>query len=321
MRRIGVLTSGGDAPGMNACIRAVVRAGLAAGLEVAGIRRGYLGLLAGELEPLDRPDVVNVIQLGGTILGTARAPRFERREGRDAARQILADAGIGGLVLIGGDGTLKGGGALVDEGGPACIGVPGTIDNDLLGTDRSLGFATAVDTALGAIDRIRDTATSHEILHVVEVMGRHSGWIALASGVAGGAEAIVVPETPTDLDAMADRIRDEIDHGKRAVLVVVAEGDPSGGAVAIADHLAAALDLESRATILGHVQRGGSPIAADRILGTSLGAAAVDSLLEGRNAVMVGEVGGRIVHSPFAEATSGPAPLDPHLLGLLDRFG
>lgn len=320
MRRIGVLTSGGDAPGMNACIRAVVRAGLAAGLEVIGIRRGYLGLLAGELEPLERRDVVNVIQLGGTILGTGRAPRFEHRGGRDEARRVLAAAGIDGVVLIGGDGTLRGGQALVDEGGPACVGVPGTIDNDLLGTERSLGFATAVDTALGAIDRIRDTATSHEILHVVEVMGRHSGWIALASGVAGGAEAIVVPETPTDLDAMIDRIRDEIDHGKRAVIVVVAEGDPSGGAAAIADHLADALDLESRATILGHVQRGGSPIAADRILGTSLGAAAVDALLDGSTGVMVGEVGGGVAQTPFPEAAEGPAPLDPRLLGLLDRF-
>lgn len=320
MRRIGVLTSGGDAPGMNACIRAVVRVGLEHGMEVLGIRRGYAGLLAGEIEPLERRSVANVIHHGGTILGTSRSGEFRTPEGRARARGILAEQAIEGLIPIGGDGTFRGAHALVTEGGPPCIGVPGTIDNDVVGTDRSLGFDTAVNTALEAIDRIRDTAASHELVHFVEVMGRHCGWLALAAGVAGGAEAVLVPETPTDVAVIAARIEDELDRGKRFFIVVVAEGDETGGARAVAAEVERLVRRETRVTTLGYIQRGGAPTAADRILGGRLGAAAVDALAAGHTGRMVGEVGGKIVLTPLEETWAGRHELPTDLLALSSRL-
>jgi 6-phosphofructokinase 1 len=320
MRRIGVLTSGGDAPGMNACIRAVVRTVLAEGLEVAGIHRGYQGLIEGVAEPLDRRSVANIIQRGGTILGTSRSAEFRTPEGRARAREVLEREAIDGVVLIGGEGTFQGGQALMDEGGPPCIGVPGTIDNDVGGTDTSLGFDTAVNTALEGVDRIRDTAASHELLHFIEVMGRHCGALALAAAVAGGAEAVLVPETPSDIEGLCRRIADDMSRGKRAVIVIVAEGEETGGAQAAADAVGERLGLDHRVTVLGHLQRGGSPTAADRILGSRLGAAAVDSLLGGAKGVMVGEVRGEVVLTPFPEPWTGERPLDPMLLELIQRL-
>lgn len=305
---------------MNACIRAVVRVGLEHGMEVLGIRRGYAGLLAGEIEPLERRSVVNVIQHGGTILGTSRSEEFRTPEGRAGAREVLAKHGIEGLVAIGGDGTFRGASALIREGGPPCIGVPGTIDNDVLGTDRSLGFDTAVNTALEAIDRIRDTAASHELLHFIGVMGRHCGWLALAAGLAGGVEAVLVPETPTDVAAIAARIEEELDRGKRFFIVVVAEGDETGGARAVAAEVERSVGRGSRVTTLGYIQRGGPPTAADRILAGRLGAAAVDGLAAGHVGRMVGEVEGKIVLTPLEETWAGRHELSADLLALSSRL-
>jgi 6-phosphofructokinase 1 len=231
--RIGVLTSGGDAPGMNACIRAVVRRAIERGSEVVGIERGYAGLLQGNFRPLDRRSVVNVIHRGGTILGTARSERFKVPEGRAEARETIRADRIEGVVLIGGDGTFRGAELWEAEGGPPTVGVPGTIDNDVGGTDRSIGSDTAVNTALEAIDRIRDTAASHELLHFVEVMGRHCGWLALAAGAAGGAEVVLIPETEIDLDALVAGIGTALEAGKRWVIAVVSEG-VQGGAQEVA---------------------------------------------------------------------------------------
>lgn len=320
MRRIGVLTSGGDAPGMNACVRAVVRTVLADRLEVAGIHRGYQGLIEGQVEPLDRRSVANIIQRGGTVLGTSRSEEFRTLEGRARAREVLKEHGIGALVLIGGEGTFKGGNVLMEEGGPPCVGVPGTIDNDVGGTDTSLGFDTAVNTALEAVDRIRDTAASHELLHFIEVMGRHCGALALAAAVAGGAEAVLVPESPTDIDRLCRRIEGDMAQGKRAVIVIVAEGDETGGAQDAGAEVGRRLGLEYRVTVLGHIQRGGIPTASDRILGSRLGAAAVDTLLRGSDGVMVGEVKGELVDTPFPETWMGERPLDPMLLELIQRL-
>lgn len=320
LRRIGVFTSGGDAPGMNASVRAVVRTVLAEGLEVAGIHRGYEGMIEGSVAALDRRSVANIIQRGGTILGTSRSAEFRTVEGRARARKVLEDQAIDALVAIGGEGTFKGAQALMDEGGPPCVGVPGTIDNDLGGTDRTLGFDTAVNTALEAVDRIRDTAHSHELLHFIEVMGRHSGELALAAAVAGGAEAVLVPEAPTDMAELCRRIEQDMGQGKRAVIVIVAEGHEAGGAQAAAAEVGRRLGLEYRVTVLGHIQRGGIPTAADRILGSRLGAAAVDALLGGSSGVMAGEVGGHVVLTPFPETWRGDRPLDPMLLKLIHRL-
>jgi 6-phosphofructokinase 1 len=320
MRKIGVLTSGGDAPGMNACVRAVVRTVLAEGLEAASIQHGYRGMIEGSVVPLDRRSVANIIQRGGTILGTSRSTEFRTPEGRARAREKLEEHGIDGLVLIGGEGTFKGGSALMEEGGPPCVGVPGTIDNDVGGTDQSLGFDTAVNTALEAVDRIRDTAASHELLHFIEVMGRHCGALALAAAVAGGAEAVLVPELPTDVEKLCRRIAEDMAQGKRAVIVVVAEGDETGGAQRAGQEVGRRLGLENRVTVLGHIQRGGIPTAADRILGSRLGAAAVDALLRGSGGVVAGQVRGEVVLTTFEETWMGDRPLDPMLLELIQRL-
>ena len=321
MKRIAVLTSGGDAPGMNAAIRAVVRTGIASGLEVVGIRRGYAGLLDEEFMPLDRSSVVNVIQRGGTMLGTARSERFRSPEGVTAAVAVLATRDIDGVVLIGGDGTFRGAVALAEAGGPPAVGIPGTIDNDVFGTDRCLGFDTAVNTALDSIDRIRDTATSHELLHFVEVMGRHSGWLAATAGLAGGAEAVLVPERPDQIDELCDHVAASVAAGKRSVIVAVAEGDDSGGAAAAATTVGRRLGLDYRVTTLGHVQRGGSPTASDRILGGMLGVAAVDLLVAGRGMVMLGEAGGAIVETPFDQTWTRSHNVPTALLDLVRRLG
>ncbi|HEV7734047.1 MAG TPA: 6-phosphofructokinase [Candidatus Binatia bacterium] len=300
MRRIGILTSGGDAPGMNAAIRAAVRHGLSIGLEVVGIRRGFAGLLGGELETLTRNGVANVIQRGGTILGTSRSDRFREPEGRTRAAALLREARVEGLVVIGGDGTLHGASLLSQEHGLAVAGVPGTIDNDVYGTDFTIGFDTAVNTALDAIDRIRDSAASHDRLFIVEVMGRACADIALSVGVAGGAEAVIIPHAPSDLARLGADLWKSWERGKRSSIIVVAEGGEQGRAFRVARGLQDITGLEPRVCVLGHIQRGGTPSARDRILGSRLGAAAVDILLDG-GGFMAGEAGSRLVRVPLAD--------------------
>lgn len=301
MKRIAVLTSGGDAPGMNAAVRAVVRMGAHFGFEVFGVEDGYTGLVSGAVEPLNVRSVANIIQRGGTILGTSRCDEFMEPEGRVKAANTLRENEIEGLVAIGGDGTFRGAKALFEEHGVAVVGVPGTIDNDIHGTDFTIGFDTAVNTALEAIDRIRDTAQSHERVHFVEVMGRHAGSIALEVGLAGGAEDIIIPETPTIVKELAWTLENAHKREKLSSIVVVAEGDEAGDAFSIAWQVNDLFKIEYRVTVLGHIQRGGSPTARDRVLAARLGAASVDALLQGETNCMVGEVGSHIRYVSLEE--------------------
>jgi len=321
MRRIAVLTSGGDAPGMNAAIRSVVRAADARGVECYGVYDGFAGLMEGRMERLDARKVSGILHLGGTVLGSARAPRFKTTEGRREALVQLDLKGIEGLVVIGGDGSFRGADALSREGSVKVVGIPGTIDNDLAGTDFTIGFDTAVNTALESIDRIRDTAASHGRLFFIEVMGRNSGWIALYAGLAGGATEVLVPETPTDIDALRERIRTSFALGKRFCLVVVAEGDEAGGAYAIAQEVAAGLDdIDYRVTTLGHVQRGGPPLMRDRVLGAVLGDAAVSALLDGCDRIMVGQHRDEVERVPLEQTWVQHDRAPRRLLELLERL-
>ncbi len=317
MKTIAVFTSGGDSPGMNACLRAVVRTGLQRELCVIGIQRGYAGMLRGEFEEMDHSSVSNIIHLGGTILKTARSEEFFLAEERAKAAHLMREAGIDGLVAIGGDGTFHGAQVLWDEHGIPVIGVPGTIDNDLYGTDETIGFDTAVNTALDSIDRLRDTATSHERLFFVEVMGRRAGFIALDVGLAGGAEMIMVRDDDLGVRQIHDTILAGITRGKTSSIIVVAEGDEEGGAIEIARRVQELGGVECRATVLGHTQRGGRPTARDRILASELGAAAVDALLRGETAKIVGRVGSKIVLTPFTDTWTKRKPLNPRLCELV----
>jgi 6-phosphofructokinase 1 len=312
MKKIGILTSGGDAPGMNACIRAAVRTALDNNVEISGIRRGYAGLIEGDLLALDRKSIANIIQRGGTILETSRCPEFTTMEGRARAIKTLEETGIEGLILMGGDGTFRGGTLLANECNIGIIGVPTTIDNDVYGTNYSVGFDTAVNTALEAIDRIRDTAVSHERLFFVEVMGHHTGFIALESGIAGGAEETVIPET-TNIDELWTRLEKTFKGGKKSAIVIVAEADRPGHTFAIAQGVKDELKIESRVCILGHVQRGGSPTARDRVLASNLGSAAVNALLQGKSGYMVGEVKNEIVFTALADTWEKKKTLSPRL--------
>jgi 6-phosphofructokinase 1 len=309
MKRIGILTSGGDAPGMNACIRAAVRAAAAADVEVLGVRRGYNGLIRNEMAMLDRKSVANIIQRGGTILETSRCPEFRTPEGRARAVKVLEETGITGLLLLGGDGTFRGGTLLAKECDVSIVGVPTTIDNDVYGTDYTVGFDTAINTALEAIDRIRDTALSHERLFFVEVMGHHTGFIALESGIAGGAEELIIPEASLSSEELCAKLKEAFTAGKRSAIVVVAEAEQPGYSFQIAQEVKKRVNLESRVCILGHVQRGGSPTARDRVLASSLGAAAVDAFLRGKNGYMVGEINNQIIYTPLRETWEKKKPL------------
>lgn len=320
MKRIAVLTSGGDAPGMNAAIRAVVRSADAAGMETYGVENGLAGLIDGQLGPLDPRGVSGILHAGGTILGTARSQAFRTTEGRRQALKNLDLADIEGLVVIGGDGSFRGADALSREGHIRVVGIPGTIDNDLSGTDFTLGFDTAVNTALELIDRIRDTAASHGRLFYVEVMGRRSGWLALYSGLAGGATEVLVPERPTDIERVRKRIRSSFSLGKRFCLVIVAEGDDAGGAYGLAERVSEGLDVEYRVSALGHVQRGGSPTMRDRVLASVLGDAAVNALSEGEDRVMVGEHRGAVIRSPLEQTWTRMDRTPESLLALMDRL-
>ncbi len=314
MKCIGVLTSGGDAPGMNAAIRAVVRAGVHYGCQVFGIEHGYQGMIAGAIRPMDARSVSNIINRGGTILHTARCKEFMEPEGRVRAAEQLRRFGIEGVVVIGGDGSYRGAQALHQEHGIRCIGLPGTIDNDIGGTEYTIGCDTAVNIAMEAIDRLRDTAASHDRMFFVEVMGRHSGYIAMISGIAGGAEEIIVPEEPTDIGALIETMRLGRQHGKSSAIVVIAEGDDAGDAFQIAKIVAEKSEFkDSRVTVIGHLQRGGSPTAFDRVLASRMGVRAVEALLEGETGKMVGIVHQQMVLRPLSDTWECRCPYDPGL--------
>jgi 6-phosphofructokinase 1 len=306
---------------MNAAVRAVVRAADASGVETFGVRDGFAGLIDGSLEPLDSRAVSGILHLGGTMLGTARSQRFRTTEGRRKSITNLDLHDIEGLVVIGGDGSFRGADALSRESHIRVVGLPGTIDNDVSGTDFTLGFDTAVNTAIASIDRIRDTAASHGRLFFVEVMGRHSGWIAVYSGLAGGASDVVVPERPTEIGLLRHRIREAFGIGKRFCLVVVSEGDEAGNAYEIADAVVEGLDdIDYRVVTLGHTQRGGAPTMRDRVLGAVLGDAAVRALIDGADRVMVGERGGDVVRVPLDRTWVVKDRTPESLLGLMDRL-
>jgi 6-phosphofructokinase 1 len=317
MRKIGILTSGGDAPGMNACIRAAVRAALANNLDIVGIRWGYAGLIRDDVVSLDRRAVSNIIHQGGTILGTTRSEEFRKKEGRARAIKVLQDMSIDGLIPIGGDGTFRGGTILSQECGVSIVGIPGTIDNDCYGTDYAIGFDTAVNCALEAIDRIRDTATASDRLFFVEVMGRHTGFIALESGIAGGAEEVLIPEVPMSVDELCQHLEKNFKEGKKSAIMVVAEADQPGVSFRIAKEVRDKLGFDSRVCVLGHIQRGGAPTARDRVLASRLGAAAVKALLEGKGGCMIGEINKKIAYTPLRESWEKKKPLHSGLTELL----
>lgn len=318
-RRIAVLTSGGDAPGMNAAIRAVVRTGLDRGFEVYGVRRGYAGLLAGEIVALGVRDVGGILQHGGTVLGTARTTAFKTPSGQRQAIARLAEHGIEALIVIGGNGSQSGAHALSRMGFPV-VGVASTIDNDLRGSEITIGVDTALNVALEAIDRLKTTASSHQRAFLVEVMGRDCGYLALMAGIAGGAEAVVIPEAEIPPEEVAETITRAYEVGKSHALVVVAEGARNDGQ-ALADYFRAhqeRLGFEVRLTTLGHVQRGGKPGAFDRLLATRLGAAAVDCLVRGDPGGLVGWLDGKVGYTPLDEVVVGPKPVDARLLELAE---
>ncbi|MBR2866287.1 MAG: 6-phosphofructokinase [Alistipes sp.] len=313
---IGVLTSGGDAPGMNAAIRAVTRAAIYNGLRVVGIKRGYYGLVYNEMEEFDSKSVSNIIQQGGTILKTARCKEFVTPEGRKQAFDNMRAEGIDALVVIGGDGSLSGARIFAEEYDIPIVGLPGTIDNDLGGTDSTIGYDTALNTIVEAVDKIRDTATSHERLFLVEVMGHMAGYLALNGAIASGAEAAIVPEMETEIDQLADLINRGFRKSKNSAIVLVAENPETGGALGLKQRIKEEFpEYDARVTILGHLQRGGSPTAADRILASRMGAQAITALKEGQRNVMIGIKNGELVYVPFSKATThkhsiGSAELD-----------
>lgn len=305
MKKIGIYTSGGDAPGMNSALRAAVRTASGLNLEVVGIKRGYNGMINSEFINLDSYSVANIIQKGGTILKTARSEEFRTKQGREKAFNNLQNAGIEGLICIGGNGSYTGAHFFYQEFGIPIIGLPGTIDNDIYGTDYSIGYDTAINTAIEAIDKIRDTAESHDRIFVVEVMGRHSGYIALEVGLASGAEAILVPEIQKDTELLHEMLQKRTDRKKIFSIIVVAEGDEEGGALEISKIIKEKYpEIDVRPTILGHIQRGGNATARDRILASRLGASAVQLLLEGEGDIALGLINNRVVKTPFEEAIS-----------------
>ncbi len=301
--KIGVLTSGGDSPGMNACVRAVVRTAIYHGLEVYGIMRGYTGMVENDINRMESRSVANIIQRGGTILKTSRCKEFFTPEGRKVAYDNLKAHGIDGLVIIGGDGSFRGAQIFSNEFDIPCIGLPGTIDKDIAGTDFTIGFDTAVNTAVDAIDKIRDTAEAHDRLFIIEVMGRDAGYIALHSGIATGAENILIPERKTDIEFIIAQLAEKEKRKKLVNLIVVAEGEEFGGANEIGKYIKNRLpQMEIRVCILGHIQRGGAPSCFDRLIASRMGYHAVESLVEGRHNVFVGIVNNKINYIPLDEA-------------------
>ena len=315
---IGILTSGGDAPGMNAAIRAVTRSAIYNGFDVKAIYRGYKGLLTGEIVPFKTQNVSNIIQQGGTILKTARCKEFETPEGRQLAFDNIQKEGIDALVTIGGDGTLTGARIFATEHNFPIIGLPGTIDNDLFGTDTTIGYDTALNTIMDAVDKIRDTATSHERLFFIEVMGRDAGFLALNGAIASGAEAAIIPEIATEVDQLEALIKNGFRKSKNSSKVLVAESPSTGGAMHLAERVKNEYpQYDVRVTILGHLQRGGSPTANDRILASRMGAAAIDALLDDQRNVMIGIRDDQIEYVPFNKAIKNDKPINRELLNTL----
>ena len=315
---IGILTSGGDAPGMNAAIRAVTRAAIYNGFRVKGIYRGYKGLVTDEIVEFKTQNVSNIIQLGGTILKTARCAEFKTEEGRRLAYENLQKEGIDALVVIGGDGSLTGARIFATEYTFPIVGLPGTIDNDLYGTDKTIGYDTALNSIMDCVDKIRDTASSHERLFFIEVMGRDAGFLALNGAIASGCEAAIIPEISTEVDQLAELIEHGFRKSKNSSIVLVAESPVTGGAMGLAERVKNEYpQYDVRVSILGHLQRGGSPTAVDRILASRLGAAAIDALMEDQRNVMVGIRNDEIVYVPFFKAIKNDKPIDRSLLKTL----
>lgn len=319
IKTIAVLTSGGDSPGMNAAIRAVVRTAIVNKLNVFGIRRGFEGMIEGDIIELDSCSVSDTIHRGGTILKSARSEKFKTKEGRQRAYENLKAKNIDAVIAIGGDGTFTGALHFYEEFKIPFVGIPGTIDCDLFGTDYTLGFDTAVNTVIEAIDKIRDTANSHDRLFFVEVMGRDAGFIALYAGIAGGAEAILIPESKSDFKNLMNTLERGWQREKSSMIVVVAEGDEHGGAYKIAEEVKSKYsNYDVKVTVLGHIQRGGSPTSLDRILGSRMGLAAVEALLSGEGQIMVGVVNNQIQYTALDKAIKHNQELDQNLLRLVD---
>ncbi len=315
---IGILTSGGDAPGMNAAVRAVTRTAIYNGLKVKGIMHGYRGLISPEIVPLQTQNVSNIIQHGGTILKTARCDEFRTPEGRAQAYQTMQSEGIDALVVIGGDGSLAGARQLAAEHNVPIVGLPGTIDNDLYGTDTTIGYDTALNTIVQSVDKIRDTASSHDRIFFVEVMGRNAGFLALNGAIATGAEAAIIPEIASRQDQLADLVQNGLRQSKNSSIVLVAESPLTGGAMGLAERVRKEFpQYEVRVSILGYIQRGGSPTANDRILASRMGESAVSALLDGQRNVMIGVRKNEIVHVPFSQAIRDDKPIDHHLLNTI----
>ncbi|MGC9151210.1 MAG: 6-phosphofructokinase [Microbacter sp.] len=316
---IGILTSGGDAPGMNAALRAVTRKAIYHGIRVKAICRGYKGLIAGEIKEFQTQDVSNIIQQGGTKIKTARSMEFKTPEGMQTAYNNLKKEEIDALVVIGGDGTFTGARVFAQEYPDIpIVGIPGTIDNDLYGTDFTIGYDTALNTIVQAVDKIRDTASSHERLFFIEVMGRDAGFLALYGAIASGAEAAIIPEIVTNTDQLNEMIENGFRKSKNSSIVIVAESDITGGAIGISNRLKEKYpEYDYRVTILGHIQRGGAPTANDRILASRMGAAAIDALLEDQRNVMIGIVNNEIVYVPFHKAIKDEKPVDKKLMDIL----
>ncbi|MBC7741654.1 MAG: 6-phosphofructokinase [Bdellovibrionaceae bacterium] len=316
MKKIGVYTSGGDAPGMNPAIRAVVRSAISQGVRVMGILHGYSGMIDNEMKPLQMRDMANIIQRGGTILKTGRSNDFMKAEFRAKAAQNLRTQEIDGLICIGGDGSFRGAQALYEEHKIPVVGIAGTIDNDVYGTDDTIGFDTAINTAMEAIDKIRDTADSHDRIFIVEVMGRNSGFIASHVGLSGGAEEILTPENIIPVDKIVENLRSSRARGKTSSIIVTAEGQKPGRAYDLADAIRKKSGLDAKVCILGHLQRGGSPSAHDRILASRLGNAAVEALLGGKTNTMIGVQSDRLIEASFEVVTIKEKPGDKSLINL-----
>jgi len=315
---IGLLTSGGDSPGMNAAVRSVTRAAIFNGIRVKAIYRGYKGLITNEIVEFQTQNVSNIIQQGGTILKSARCAEFRTPEGRKQAFDNMSAAGIDALVVIGGDGTFTGARIFAQEYNVPIVGLPGTIDNDLYGTDSTIGYDTALNTIVEAVDKIRDTATSHERLFFIEVMGRDAGFLALNSALASGAEAAIIPERETQVDQLEELIKNGFRKSKNSSIVIVAESDITGGATGLAERMHNEHpEYDVRVTILGHIQRGGSPSAFDRILASRMGVAAIDALMDEQRSIMIGIVNDEIVHVPFTKAIKDDKPVNENLLGVI----
>jgi len=315
---IGVLTSGGDAPGMNAAIRAVTRAAIANGIKVKGIYRGYKGLISDEIEDFATQNVSNIIQRGGTILKTARSAEFKTPEGMQIAFETIIRHGIDALVVIGGDGSLRGARCFAQAFNFPIVGLPGTIDNDIFGTDTTIGFDTALNTIIECVDKIRNTATSHDRLFFIEVMGRDAGFLALNGAIASGAEAVIIPEISLQKDQLGEMINTGFRKSKNSSIVLVAESEVTGGAMGVAERVRKEFpQFDVRVSILGHLQRGGIPSAMDRILATRMGVAAIEALLEDQRNVMIGIQDEKNVLVPFAKAIKKDKPLDPYLINVL----